>query len=249
MTTFSGIFNVFDSQFMNGLTEVAARADAIITTTEFTKNDAINYIGKQSKNVYKLPMICDLFPIDEDKIEEEQKYFIWTTNMAFHKNHDAAMEALNIYYEKYDGILNCYITGVNSRALNNSIKEMTFRKKIKAFGELSDLLYQKLLQNSAFLWHPTLLDNGTFSVVEAAALGVPSLSSDYPAMREIDRQASLNLTFFDSYDPWAMAKALAEFETGFRDKKLNLPTRKSLSNAVGVQANAAKYWGVVKQWL
>ena len=47
--------------------------------------------------------------------------------------------------------------------------------------------------NTKFLWHPATIDNGTFSVIEAAHLKVPSLSSGYPAMKEINEQYNLSL--------------------------------------------------------
>ena len=53
-------------------------------------------------------------------------------------------------------------------------------------GELRDRAFAGLLSEAAFLWHPAMIDNGSFTVIESAMRGVPALSSDYPAMREID---------------------------------------------------------------
>ena len=72
--------------------------------------------------------------------------------------------------------------------------------RLQFLGDLPEHVYRRTLAGAVFLWHPALVDNGTFSVVEAAALGVPSLSSDYPAMHEIDATFALNLAFADPRD-------------------------------------------------
>ena len=80
-------------------------------------------------------------------------------------------------------------------------------------GDVSDKVYARLLKNAQFLWHPALYDNGTFAVMEAAYLGVPSLSALYPAMEYMNQKFELNLQFFDPRNPQGMAEALLIMET------------------------------------
>ena len=145
--------------------------------------------------------------------DDTDRFFLWTTNLCVHKNHENAFKALRLYYEKYEGSLKCHMTGVDTRELFKrdashlrafrDIRQSSAALKhhLKIEGELPDQRYQAQLGCAAFLWHPGRIDNGTFSVVEAAHLGVPALSSDYPAMREIDQQFSLHLTWIDPDDP------------------------------------------------
>ena len=101
---------------------------------------------------------------------------------------------------------------------------------------------------AAFLWHPGQVDNGTFSVVEAAHLGVPALSSDYPAMREIDQQFTLRLTWMDPDDPDNMARQLKRMETDSEALRLRLPSAEQLASQ-SVDRLAGAYWSVIKEYL
>jgi glycosyltransferase involved in cell wall biosynthesis len=113
---------------------------------------------------------------------------------------------------------------------------------------LPDQNYQAQLGCAAFLWHPGRIDNGTFSVVEAAHLGVPALSSDYPAMREIDQQFSLHLTWMDPDDPNNMARQLKRLETDWEALRHRLPSAEQLAGQ-SVDRLAGAYWSLIKDYL
>jgi glycosyltransferase involved in cell wall biosynthesis len=91
------------------------------------------------------------------------------------------------------------------------------------------------------LWHAGRIDNGTFSVVEAAGLGVPALSSDYPAMREMNEQFSLNLAWMDASDPQAMAQAIIDMEQKHKERRAMLPTADQLASQ-SIERLAPAYW-------
>jgi glycosyltransferase involved in cell wall biosynthesis len=115
-------------------------------------------------------------------------------------------------------------------------------------GEIQDALYRRQLANAAFLWHPARIDNGTFSVIEAAQLNVPSLSSKYPAMEEIDAQFGLNLTWMDADDPVQMSQQLKWMEEHAHSLRACLPSETQLAQH-GVQKVAREYWRVLRECL
>jgi glycosyltransferase involved in cell wall biosynthesis len=98
-----------------------------------------------------------------------------------------------------------------------------------------------LLQEAAFLWHAGRIDNGTFSVVEAAGVGVPALSSDYRPMREMNEQFSLNLAWMDPSDPQSMAQALKDMEQKHMERRAMLPTSDQLASQ-SIDRLASAYW-------
>lgn len=242
--------------------DAARRAQKILVTTEFTRQDAIQYAGIEVNRIAKVPMLAPEF----SKIEEHllsapaQPYFLWTTNAGAHKNHENALRALKYYYETLDGNLTCYVTGVNTENLLENdaphlkpLSELVnssaaLRTKIKWIGELPDFEYRCTLANATFLWHAGKIDNGTFSVVEAASLAVPALSSDYPAMREMDTQFSLHLSWMNARDHREMAHKLREMEMTYLTKKALLPTPEILAEQ-GVDKLAGEYWGVIRECL
>ena len=236
----------------------AARdASAVVVTTRFSHDDAAQYAGVRPKSIHLVPCLLSAFPQRIPSVEESQKYFIWPINLAPHKNHANSLLALRYYYEMLDGAFQCRITGVESeflftrdvqhlkapRAIYNS--SAALKNNLILMGELSDSIYQKWLSGSSFLWHSTLVDNGTFSVVEAASVGVPALSSDYPAMREMNDLFNLNVAWCDPTAPREMAHQLKGMETKSDDLRRTLPSRQSLeSRTVGQAASA--YWQAVR---
>ncbi len=241
---------------------IAHCAECVLVTTEFTRKDAIQFAGLPNEKVIKLPMLTPQFSLEKTIPDNdlEHQYFLWTTNASIHKNHENAFKALSIYYEKYNGQLECHVTGVNVKDLKkyelshfvalleimkNNIK---LRQSLKILGYLSHMKYQLHLKTSRFLWHAGRIDNGTFSVVEAAHLGVPALSSDYPAMREMNKQFSLNLNWMNPYDPEDMALQLKKMEVEGNALQSKLPSVESLSSQ-SVEKLAGAYWEAVKKCL
>ncbi|MEY9749852.1 glycosyltransferase involved in cell wall biosynthesis [Bradyrhizobium japonicum] len=240
----------------------ARHAERVIVTTEFTRRDAIQYAGLREERVSRLPILAPRFDHVDVSVSARPKrrFFIWTTNVALHKNHENAFRALARYYDALGGELQCIVTGADTeRLLSPDIPYLRssaeivrrspgLKRNMKILGELSDQLYRVRLAQSEFLWHAARMDNGTFSVVEAAHLGVPSLSSDYPAMREFNDAFSLNLRWMDPADPNNMAESLMQMEADAAVLRQSLPSADRLAQH-SLERLARSYWDVVKECL
>lgn len=247
-----------DQSFLNA----SRLAQQILVTTKFTEQDALQYAGIHPDRLARVPMLAPVFkqlPAMQQP-KDTNNYFLWTTNASPHKNHLNAMLALKEYYEILDGKLECRVSGVNTKNLLKS--RLTHMKPVSAvvsgsralrshlrwLGELSDASYQQQLAGASFLWHAGRIDNGTFSVVEAAHLRVPSLSSDYPAMQEINTQFQLNLTWMDASKPKLMAKQLKWMEENASIAKTALPSKDILKQQ-SIENLALDYWKAVRKCL
>lgn len=238
-------------------------ASLVFTTTPSTRNDMISYASVNSSKIQLLNF--DFEPIKDIKSEqkESEKYFVWVTNTAQHKNHIRAIKALIRYYEVYNGSLKVIITGDLTDLFDHKIKtdspyhyvnevrslikkNSVLHKKIKYAGNVNDMEYASILKRACFLWHTNLYDNGTYSVCEAAYLGTPSLSSKYPPMEYINQTLSINLTFFDPYSIDDMAKKLIEMEENY--KEITLPSPEYLEQ-FNWKKNANSTFQVIKQYL
>lgn len=242
---------------------LAARsAKRVFVTTDFTRHDAIQYAGVAERNVIKLPMLVPEFDVSVRTAIGSPKdpYFLWATNAGVHKNHKNALLALKIYYEELGGVADCKVCGVNTGDLLEGgpghlldlpgirSGNEAFLRRIEVLGELSDADYKRTLARANFLWHPGSIDNGTFGVVEAARFGVPALSSDYPAMREMNEQFSLSLAFMNPNDVNDMARALKRIELNCAQRSAMLPTLETLQSH-DVEHQAAFYWEQVRRCL
>lgn len=164
----------------------------------------------------------------------DRPYATWVTNSSQHKNHLRMIRALRLYYETHNDALDIVVTGLWTDLFDPKLPEdrignrrpqwehpyiREVREQVRSKlgpwqhrihwkGSLDDLDYVTVLKNGRFVIHNVLADNGTFSVVEAAILGRPAISSDYPQMRELDEQFGLGLQFFDPINPTETALAM-----------------------------------------
>lgn len=117
------------------------------------------------------------------------------------------------------------------------------KSNVEFAGEVADKEYAELLASACFLWHPTLADNGTFAAVEAAYMGCPTLSNDYPQMRYISNRFEIPMQYFNARSVKEMASALKQMEETPIDVGL-LPSRETLS-LHSWEAHASEYWDVI----
>ncbi|QND61459.1 glycosyltransferase family 4 protein [Mesorhizobium huakuii] len=235
-------------------------ADHILVTTEFARQDALQYAGVEASRITKVPMLAPERGNAARIQGIEKSHFLWTTNLGEHKNHMRALAALQLYYEIYGGRLECHVTGVGTdRILKSQLPHLqglartiagsrVLKQMVKFVGELSEASYRQKLSTAAFLWHPAELDNGTFSVIEAAHYGVPSLSSDYPAMREIEEQFKLGLNFMDQGDPDHMAAQLHAMEINLVERERAVVAAEQLASQ-SIDCLAPEYWKVVREFI
>ncbi len=246
----------FDTTFI----DAAQNANRVLVTTRFTEHDALSYAGVARDKVVRVPMLapyCDSFK--KVWFAPDHSYFLWTTNPGSHKNHQRALCALHEYYQALSGQLDCVVTGPESVFLANGglphlesarnylASNPSLRRRLRIMGELPEAEYRSKLAGASFVWHPARIDNGTLTVIEAAALGVPALSSKYPAMAELDEEFNLHLVWMDSSRPGDMALRLKWMEQHNREAKADLPSFEELHNRG--DRNAAAYWSVIRECL
>jgi glycosyltransferase involved in cell wall biosynthesis len=255
---------LLEQELNTAFISAAHGAESVFVTTDFTRHDALQFAGLPERRVVKLPMLVPRMslpaPAQPSSEKRTSPYFLWTTNLAPHKNHENAFKALSLYYGRHDGRLACCITGVNTDQLFRSklphLKPLrklvdrnpALKQRLRLLGELPEHLYQAQLADAHFLWHAGWIDNGTFSVIEAGQLGVPALSSDYPAMREIDRQFGLELYWMDAHDPDNMARQLKRMETEAPGLRTAPPVRRLVAGQ-SVERLASAYWEAVRECL
>jgi len=174
-----------------------------------------------------------------DGILPATPFFAWVTNPSPHKNQLRMVQAIDRYVHKLGGSLDVVVTGVwtdlfdpdlpverrvgrepqwntpHVRLVREAVAALApeTRRRMRFLGAVPDEAYARVLRSARFLAHNVIADNGTFSVVEAALLGTPAVSSDYPQMREIDTAFGLGLQFFDPFDEVATAEALRAGES------------------------------------
>lgn len=185
-----------------------------------------------------LPLVVDddfiQAKIGSESISVEKKdQFVWVTNTTQHKNHVNTLNGLIEYYRR-GGKLDCVVTGVQTEAFDpkwqrtpigdshlpyqRKIRDMIAKSpelssRVKIRGHISDDKYIEELRQSQFLLHSVIADNGTYSIIEAARLGIPAVSSRYPQQEYICEIFGINPVFFDPLNSSDLANSLLSAET------------------------------------
>lgn len=239
-------------------------ADFVICTTEQTRRDCVSYAGVDPERVYRFPMEFDPVrdaPMSAVSSPTQSEYVVWTTNTNLHKNHEVVIDGLERFFAAHpESPLRVRVTGAMTSAFAEDAKShplyevgyvsrvrrsiaqrQEVRSRISFLGELDDTRYLEELRGAELLIHSSIYDNGTFSVIEAAWVGVPSLSSDYPAMREVAEDFRLPLTFFDSSSASSFACSLATTLAERDQLRARMPSRHTLTSH-SFERLARSYW-------
>ena len=228
-----------------GMIPFAQEAKFVMVTTPAAKADANSYAGVPLRRIIQIPLFFELPKAVESPRILEADYLVWVANASPHKNSTRVLRALEKYYDDFAGNLKSMVIGAFSHAfaengpeclqrhLPSAIEARAFirasrslKRNLRIEGELSPSAHAAAIKHASFLLHGNLNGNGSFAVIDAAALGVPSLSSRYPAMEFLDKTCALNLTFFDPHDIDDMARSLKAMEAA-RDQ-VKLPSREFL---------------------
>lgn len=235
--------SILDNDRQKKILALHRNAEAVYVTTKATREDAVQYAGIKQNRIKLLPFFWK--KVDSNMVINcKDRFFLWSTNIGQHKNHLVFLKALEMYYQN-GGSFKCVVTGVNTQyfdinktftwsneyvdKIRNMIdKSKILKKNIFIRGNLPKEEYYAILSNAEFLVHPGYIDNGNGSIVDAAFLGVPGISSDYPAMRYMEETMGLHIRFVSpfNYEDWA--KMLIQSEQDCQDWKKRLPSGKEL---------------------
>ena len=236
-----------------------------------TYNDAIMYAGLAKEKIELIPLMFELMRTgkeqptakiqkEDEEDEDNEPYFLWSTNLGEHKNHIMAIRALAAYYNE-GGTLKCYMTGVGTDLFDPEseeegneyvlkvrklIRQEALEEHIKFCGNMSKSKYVQVLRGARFFMHPGLMDNGNMTAVDAASVGVPTISSSYPQMKYYEEYMHLNMRFFDPYSEKELKEVLLKTEKDWETLRSNLPTREQLKQFT-IDVTYNKIFGAIEE--
>lgn len=239
-------------------------ADRLLVTSLATQNDCLD-MGYPPEQIVKIPLMLELYKQDNFSDEEiaasDKPYMLWSTNPMPHKNHINAFRGLKKYYEM-GGMLDVIVTGAGTELLKPKRKrkdgdiplgESTIRfirmleqdpktsRHIHFKGNMTKQAYLSCLKHARFLLHPGYGDNGNGTTFDAACMGVPTLSNDYPAMRDLADFCHIPVVFMDAFDEKKMALALLDMEKRAAQLAAQIPPVEVLRTATISHTRHALY--------
>lgn len=178
--------------------QVAREADAIIAVSHATKDDIAKYYGR-TKNVHvvhhgvdheKFRVLSDaekqegLKKLQQKYPSIQNSYLLFVGQIQPRKNIERLVEA----FEKMGEKLQLVIAGGygwNNEEIYKRIEESSQRDCIIVTGPVSDDLLPALYANAQAFVMPSLQEGFGIPLVEAAACGVPVVTSNHSSMKEI----------------------------------------------------------------
>lgn len=244
-------FQLLPEQLEDTYFTAVRQAQSVFATNAITLEDIINYCGVARKKTVLLPFEFSCHEMQKylsfkrfDK-QKKKRYFIWACNLGIHKNHLNILRGILKYCSERNDVLDIYITGENTEKLIPRIDNKSLPAHVREFhdmykrnrsilsnlhiaGRLDRKAYFDLLKNAEFVLLSSTIDNGAFAAVEAAYLGVPALSCDYPQMRYMDKYYTLNTHWYNGNSVNSIADAISDMQDNSAAYRQLLPARCTL---------------------
>jgi glycosyltransferase involved in cell wall biosynthesis len=202
------------------------KSDAVITISEFTRDEIKKYFHLNKKDEKKISVIYhyvnEIFH-DERKSEKDRKkfqagfgigknYILYVGNVKPHKNIKGLLTAFSrmaVIKPDYDlaviGQKENFISGISGLSL--LLKELGIEKRVHFTGVISDSDLVKFYNYAGVLVLPSFYEGFGYPPLEARACGCPSVVSAIPPLREVCADAAF---YFDPASPDSILKGILE---------------------------------------
>ncbi|MBD3363297.1 glycosyltransferase [Candidatus Dojkabacteria bacterium] len=206
----SKIHNFFKGLFYKYQLNKIKLADAIITNSEYSKNQIEKYLGINSSKIYPIPLakgISDTEEIKREKLKAKLfletsnikgEYFLYYGGLEKNKNIENLLKAFSILNKQYKKIKLVIISSdfkstVSGRIIPQTSKAKKISKLIQklhidaqviCLGKVTSTELLLLLKNAFGFVHLSLHEGFGLAVLEALSQGIPSIISDIPVYRE-----------------------------------------------------------------
>lgn len=174
----------------------AANADAIITVSEFSRNEITKYIGVSSSKSHVVPnapsptLTSSPPSLTETSMTVNPPYFLYVASTHPHKNHETLIRALADLPNDYSLVL----VGPERSAhedLYRVAEEVGVTERIVIPGFVSDTTLATLYANAQLYVHPSRYEGFGIPVLEAMRYETPVACADTASLPEVCDDAAV----------------------------------------------------------
>jgi glycosyltransferase involved in cell wall biosynthesis len=166
------------------------RAASILTVSEFTRKQIIDWSGESPKKV--LNVGCGIDPAYQPKGDSYGlpfPYFLSVSNRRRHKNEFRMVEAFA--KASLDPRIHLVFTGKPVADLVRCIEAHQLRSRVDFVGVVPEAKLPSLYRGAEALFFPSLFEGFGLPILEAMACGTPVVTSNTTAMPEVAAEAAL----------------------------------------------------------
>ena len=195
--------------------------DLVITISESTKQDAINYLQISPEKIHVTPLASRYYPnyLSVEKQEQikqsceynfNQPYILFISTIEPRKNITALITAFNYLKQKYKIEHNLVLIGKKGwryEPIFQAIAESTYQNYIYHLDYLSDDLVALFYTLAEVFVYPSHYEGFGLPVLEAMKLGTPVITANSSSLPEVVGDAGL---LINPDDPIELAEAILQ---------------------------------------
>ena len=194
---FPDYYNAIDRFIYNNKTSYAcSHADAIIVTSETTKNELLKYYDVNESKIHVVyQSIHSRYCEANWNPQLENPYLLYYSSFNPRKNQLQLIRSFADIANKCDFDLKIAGNGRDYHVIKQLIVDLKLTNRVNLIQSPNDdELLQLLIKSSGFVY-PSLQEGFGIPLVEAANVGVPMIVSDIPIFRELSSNSALS--YFD----------------------------------------------------
>ena len=195
--------------------------DLVITISESTKQDAINYLGISPEKIHVTPLASRYYPnyLSLERQQELQQsctydfscpYILFVSNIEPRKNITTLITAFNYLKQKFKIEHNLVLIGKKGwryQPIFQAIAESPYQKNIYHLDYLSDDLVALFYALAELFVYPSHYEGFGLPVLEAMNLGTPVIAANSSSLPEVVADAGL---LINPDEPIALAEAILQ---------------------------------------
>ncbi len=215
------------------------RGDRIIADSQNTKTDLMDYFevdGRKIRVIY--PGVADSFrtPLASGEVDARlndlgirRPYLLFVGNPKPHKNLDNVVKAYGRALQMHDSGADLVCVGDRSGAefkIRQRAEQLGVGGRVHLLGHVEDEVLPAIYQGAQLFLYPTLYEGFGLPVVEAMASGLPVITSNTSALKEVAEGYS---QLVNPLDVKEMARVIAKCmsDSEYRDELAKLGKRRA----------------------
>jgi glycosyltransferase involved in cell wall biosynthesis len=205
-------------------------SDAIITSSDFVRNDVITKMNVAARKVFTIPVTWNPEVIDgfeQFKTDDAAEQYKLPENFGFypaqfwpHKNHINLVRALRIVRDRWPSLdFKIVFTGYRGHTgwprVNQEMDRLKLHNHVVILDHIPVSHLAAIYKRARFCVVPSLFEASSYPVIEAQLLGCPSMCSDVTSLPELMKDGSGLL--FDPRSPEDIADKMERWLADPRD--------------------------------
>lgn len=178
------------------LRSLFGRVDKIVTVSNFSKAEIVDWTGRSPEDVVVVPNgLSSEFFFEGEKRALRAPYFLYVGNHRPHKNLDRLIKAFSIFRNRQKCIL--ALTGNENDALRTLAKELGIVDDLVFIGTPNNVELAEFYRGAVGTVYISLYEGFGLPLIESMACGTPIIASNIGAVSETAGDDALLVNPFD----------------------------------------------------